>query len=163
MHIIHPKTILSIILVAFIAAGFLGCSPKPVGPTDPEGRQLTWKEMSIEQRKAHMASVVLPRAASLFRSWRPERFAKVDCTLCHGQGAITEDFKMPTAHLPRLSGELLLGPELAAHPDTTRLKLDRLVPMMSEALGLKSFSLITRTGFGCYSCHLGPTGPMFGN
>jgi len=163
MHIIHPKTIMSIILVAFIVAGFLGCSPKPVGPTDPEGRQVTWKEMSIEQRKAHMGSVVLPRAASLFRSWRPERFAKVDCTLCHGQGAITEDFKMPTARLPRLSGELLLGPEFAAHPDTTRLKLDRLVPMMSEALGLRSFSLITRTGFGCYSCHMGPTGPMFVN
>jgi len=163
MCIIHPKTIMSILLVAFIVAGFLGCSPKAVGPTDPEGRQLTWKEMSIEQRKAHMGSVVLPGAASLFRSWRPERFAKVDCTLCHGQGAITEDFKMPTTHLPRLSGELLLGPEFAAHPDTTRLKLDRLVPMMSEALGLRSFSLITRTGFGCYSCHLGPTGPMFGN
>jgi hypothetical protein len=34
---------------------------------------------------------------------------------------------------------------------------------MAGALGLKSFSIITRTGFGCYSCHLGPTGPMFGN
>jgi hypothetical protein len=43
------------------------------------------------------------------------------------------------------------------------LKLDRLVPEIAAALGLKSFSIITRTGFGCYSCHLGPTGPMFGN
>ncbi len=42
-------------------------------------------------------------------------------------------------------------------------KLDRPVPEMAEALGLKTFSLVTRTGFGCYSCHLGPTGPMFGN
>jgi hypothetical protein len=41
--------------------------------------------------------------------------------------------------------------------------LDRLVPEMAGALGLKSFSIITRTGFGCYSGHLGPTGPMFGN
>ena len=163
MHSIHPKTCISIILVVFFLAGFLGCYPKPVGPADPDGRKLTWKEMSKEQRKAHMKNVVLPGAAALFSSWRPERFAKVDCTLCHGLGAITEDFKMPTAHLPRLSGELLLGPEFAAYPDTTRLKLDRLVPMMSEALGLRSFSLITRTGFGCYSCHLGPSGPMFGN
>ena len=161
--IIRLKAIITIILLALITLGFLGCHPKGVGPMGPNGQRLTWKEMSKEQRKVHMGSVVLPRATALFRSWRPERFAMVDCTLCHGQGAKTGDFGMPTAHLPRLSGELLLGPEFAAHPDTTRLKLDRLVPMMSEALGLKSFSLITRTGFGCYSCHLGPTGPMFGN
>ena len=63
----------------------------------------------------------------------------------------------------RLSGELLLGTEFEKFPKTTRLKLDRLVPMMSTALGKKKFSLITRRGFGCYSCHLGPDGPMFGN
>ena len=70
---------------------------------------------------------------------------------------------MPTSHLPRLSGEVILGPEFEKYPDTTQLKLDRLVSEMAEALGLKSFSLITRTGFGCYSCHLEPTGAMFGN
>ena len=163
IYILHPKNILLIFLLAFITSGLSGCYPKPVGPVGANGRRLTWKEMNTEQRKAHMAGVVLPQAAVLFRSWRPERFARVDCTLCHGLGAYTEDFKMPTDHLPRLSGELLLGPEFEAHPDTTRLKLDRLVPMMSEALGLKSFSIITRRGFGCYSCHLGPSGPMFGN
>lgn len=162
-HIIHFKKIILIILVAVITSGLQGCYPKPVGPMGSDGQRLTWKEMSKEQRKAHMAGVVLPQAADLFRSWRPERFSKVDCTLCHGLEAYTENFNMPTAHLPRLSGALLLGPEFETHPGTTRLKLDRLVPMMSEALGLKSFSLITRTGFGCYSCHLGPSGPMFGN
>ena len=163
MRINYLKTTGSLILVAFIAVMFLGCYPKPVGPVGPGGQRLTWKKMSKEQRKLHMRSEVLPRAAVLFREWRPERFVKVDCSLCHGLGTLTEDFKMPTDHLPRLSGELLLGPEFASHPDTTRLKLDHLVPMMSEALGLKSFSLVTRRGVGCYSCHLGPTGPRFGN
>jgi hypothetical protein len=119
--------------------------------------------MSIEQKKAHMAQVVLPRAGAVFRAWQPDRFAQVNCTLCHGSGARTGDFHMPTAHLPRLSGAVLLGPEFAKYPDTTRLKLNQLVPTMSEALGLKSFNVVTRQGFGCYSCHLGPDGPMFGH
>jgi hypothetical protein len=159
----HRKAILLTILVVQIGLMIWGCHPKRVGPMGSDGKRLTWKEMSLEQRKAHMKQVILPRAAAVFRSWRPERFARVECDLCHGQGADIGIFDMPTDHLPRLSGELFLGPEFEKHPDTTRLKLDRLVPEMAEGLGLKTFSLITRSGFGCYSCHLGPNGPMFGN
>jgi hypothetical protein len=140
-----------------------GCYPKRVGPLGPDGKQLTWAQMNIDQRKTHMKNVVLPRAAAVFQSWRPGRYDRADCTLCHGPAALNGIFKMPTDHLPRLSGEVLLGPEFENHPATTRLKLDRLVPEVAAALGVKSFSIITRTGFGCYSCHLGPSGPMFGN
>lgn len=156
-------SVVAVVLLALYAAlGLWGCYPKGVGPVGDGGKLLTWEEMNVEQRKGHMASVVLPRAAEVFRTWRPARFAKVDCTLCHGENAKAGNFTMPTAHLPRLSGEVLLGPEFEKHPDTTRLKLDRLVPEIADALGLKTFSIITRRGFGCYSCHLGPTGPMFG-
>ena len=159
----HRKLIISVVLAVQVALALWGCYPKRVGPVGPDGKRVTWAEMSVEQKKLRMRNVVLPRAAAVFRSWRPERFAKVDCHLCHGLGADTGDFRMPTSHLPRLSGEVLLGPEFEKYPDTTQLKLDRLVPEMADALGLQSFSIITRTGFGCYSCHLGPTGPMFGN
>jgi hypothetical protein len=37
------------------------------------------------------------------------------------------------------------------------------VPDMAELLGKKPFYLMTRRGFGCYCCHLGPDGPQFGN
>jgi hypothetical protein len=157
------KVCVSVILAVLTLLMFWGCYPKGVGPVGLEGKRLTWTEMNLDQRKAHMKSVVLPRAAELFQAWRPERFAMVDCSLCHGHGPKTGNFRMPTAHLPRLSGELLLGPEFEKYPDTTQLKLDRLVPLIADALGKKSFSLITRRGFGCYSCHLGPSGPMFGN
>lgn len=154
---------LSTAAASLLALMLWSCYPKPVGPAGPDGKKRTWAQMDKEQRKAHMRDAVLPRAASIFRDWRPGRYSSVDCSLCHGQRAAAGIFDMPTDHLPRLSGELLLGPEFEKHPQTTRLKLDRLVPEVSDALGVKSFSLITRRGFGCYSCHLGPSGPMYGN
>lgn len=160
---VNKAAVLLIIAISASALLSLGCYPRPVGPIDMAGNQLTWSEMSFVQRRVHMQNKVLPSAAKLFGEWRPQRFKKADCTLCHGPGALNGDFNMPTSYLPPLSGELLLGPEFEKYPETTRLKLDRLVPMMSEALGVKSFSIITRKGFGCYSCHLGPNGAMFGN
>ncbi|MBN1496392.1 MAG: hypothetical protein JXA07_06465 [Spirochaetes bacterium] len=162
--ITERRPILLCICPALISGLLLsGCFPKKVGPAGPDGKRLTWDMMGAEQRKTHMKTAVMPRAAELFRSWRPENYAVTDCTLCHGKGARTGDFHMPTGHLPRLSGDWTLRPEFEKYPETTRLKLDRLVPLMSEALGKKSFSLVTRRGFGCYSCHLGPSGPLFGN
>ncbi len=146
---------------ALLGAAWAGCYPRRVGPQGPDGERLTWPEMGLEQKRDHMARVVLPAAAEVFRAWRPERYPEVGCALCHGQAEGERGYAMPTDHLPRLSGEALLGPEFEQHPDTTRLKLDRLVPAMGEALGLATFSVVTRRGFGCYSCHLGPTGPMF--
>jgi len=139
------------------------CYPKGIGSIGPSGDRLKWPEMKLEQKKQHMAEVVLPRAGAVFRSWRPNRFTQVDCVLCHRSGPEEGNFQMPTDQLPRLSGEVFLGPEFKKYPETTRLKLNRLVPTMSEALGLRSFSVITRRGFGCYSCHQGPAGPMFGH
>ena len=161
----HPrfKRITITAAAALAVLALWSCYPKKVGPAGPDGKKLTWARMDKERRMGHMREAVLPRAAAVFRQWRPERYAEVNCSLCHGQGAVVGIFDMPTDHLPRLSGELLLGPEFEKHPDTTRLKLDRLVPEVSDALGVRSFNVITRRGFGCYSCHLGPTGPMFGN
>ena len=156
------KTWLFVIVLAFLVTSS-GCNPKSTKLDPMEGIQVEWADMDISQRKGHMAQVILPIAASVFQTWRLERYAEVNCTLCHGPGFQAENFHMPTTHLPRLSGDLLLGTEFRSQPETTRLKLNRLVPEMAEALDKQPFSIITRRGFGCYSCHLGPTGPMFGN
>ena len=87
---------------------FPGCYPKRVGLADSDGKALIWPEMTTVQRKAHMQRVILPRAATIFRDWRPDRFAEVDCTLCHVQGVVEENFSMPTAHLPRYLPPLTL-------------------------------------------------------
>mgnify|MGYP001820930732 FL=1 len=162
-HMTYRNIFLCVVMTVLFFLLFTGCYPKRVGPAGPGGKSLTWPEMTVVQRQTHMQQAVLPRAAAIFRSWRPDRYAEVTCHLCHGQGVDIWNFSMPTDHLPRLSGDLLLGPEFEKYPDTTRLKLNQLVPEMSDALGLKSFSIITRRGFGCYSCHLGPNGAMFGN
>lgn len=150
-----------VVVILLLALG--GCSPGPKKRFLVDGEELVWSEMNMAQRKQHMELVVLPIAGSVFQSWRPGEYDEIGCSLCHGQGAASEDYNMPTAHLPRLSGELFLGQEFRDHPETTGLKLDRLVPEMAAALGKSEFSLITRSGFGCYSCHLGPDGPKFGN
>ena len=151
------------VLAVLIALTVWGCYPKRIGPPGPDGKRLTWAEMNLQQRRNHMQKVILPRTAAVFSDWRPERYADVDCTLCHGPQANAGIHDMPTDHLPRLSGDVFLGPEFEKYPQTTRLKLDKLVPAMAEGLGVKSFSIVTRRGFGCYSCHLGPDGPLFGN
>jgi hypothetical protein len=158
----RPQRFLAVIFAILCPMVIWSCYPKPVGPYGPGGKELTWDEMNKDQRKTHMEKVVLPPAAELFRSWQPERFDTVSCNLCHNIETISDDFDMPTDHLPRLSGDWTLRPEFAKFPDTTQLKLDRLVPLMAHALGQKSFSIITRRGFGCYSCHLGPSGPLAG-
>ena len=150
----------NIFIMLILCSAAVSCSsPKPVGPIGEDGKQLTWEMMNTDQRRLHMKNAVMPRAGELFRNWKPEKYSNTSCTLCHDK----DSFKMPARHLPVLSGDWTLSPEFKNHPDTTKLKLDKLVPLMSEALGKKSFSLITRRGFGCYSCHMGPSGPMFGN
>lgn len=156
--------LLNIFMALILCAAAVSCSsPKPVGPIGEDGKQLTWEMMNTDQRKLHMKNVVMPRAGELFRNWKPEKYSNTDCTLCHDKGTASLNFQMPASHLPVLSGDWTLSPEFKNYPETTKLKLDKLVPLMSEALGKKSFSLITRRGFGCYSCHMGPSGPMFGN
>jgi hypothetical protein len=159
----HQHLFLCVSLAILCVLLVWSCYPRPVGPIGPDRKQLTWDEMNTDQRITHMKNVVLPRASELFRAWQPKRFDNVSCNLCHDLGTAAENFHMPTSHLPRLSGDWTLGPEREKYPETTKLKLDRLIPLMSDALGKKPFSIITRRGFGCYSCHLGPSGPMFGH
>ena len=153
------------IMLSLTAFGALmvGCHTGQSNLSSPAESPSTWSQMNYDQRLSHMRNVVLPIAQEVFGAWRPEKHSRVDCSLCHGAGVDIGNFKMPSANLIRLSGKLLLGPEFKTNGDTTRLKLDRLVPPMAQALGKNRFNILTRRGFGCYSCHLGPAGPMFRN
>lgn len=71
--------ILSMIVLMLLS----GCYPKRVGPAGPGGKALTWPEMTVVQRQTHMQRAVLPRAAAIFRSWRPDHYDDITCHLCH--------------------------------------------------------------------------------
>jgi hypothetical protein len=157
------RMILMMLSLAAIGALLFGCYTGQTNLSDSTESPSTWSLMKYDQRLAHMRNAVLPVAQEVFGAWRPEKHSRVDCSLCHGAGVDMGNFSMPSTDLIRLSGRLLLGPELKNHGDTTRLKLDRLVPPMAQALNKGRFNILTRKGFGCYSCHLGPAGPMFGN
>jgi hypothetical protein len=157
------RVIIMMLSLAALVALFIGCQTGKANLSDPPESPLPWSLMAYDQRLVHMRNVVLPLAQEVFGAWRPEKHSRVNCSLCHGAGVETGNFSMPSTNLIRLSGKLLLGPELKDHGDTTRLKLDRLVPSMAQALNKSRFNILTRKGFGCYSCHLGPAGPMFGN
>ncbi len=163
LHADLQRGLLLLFSLIILVMSSAGCSTGPKKRFLMDGEEISWPEMNVTQRKQHMEQVVLPIAGSVFQSWRPGEYDEIGCTLCHGVGAANEDFRMPTAHLPPLSGELFLGREFRDYPETTGLKLDRLVPEMAAVLGKGEFSLITRRGFGCYSCHFGPDGPVFGN
>lgn len=119
------KYFTTIILILTAAATLLcGCYPKRVGPLDPEGKQLTWEQMDLSQRKAHMRQKVLPVAADVFGTWQPERFARVDCSLCHVQGETQGIYDMPTAALPPTKRSTAFGTRIRQgsgnHPAQTR-------------------------------------------
>nr|WP_320015853.1 hypothetical protein [uncultured Desulfobacter sp.] len=70
-----------ILILAAASTLLCGCYPRRVDPIGPEGKQLTWEEMNLSQRKAHMRQKILPVAADVFGTWQPERFDQVNCSL----------------------------------------------------------------------------------
>jgi hypothetical protein len=72
--------------------------------------------MGKGQRKEHMRIVVLPQAEALFGGWRPERFAKIDCTLCHGQGTKKETSRCQPGTFRGLAEKLSWDPILRSIP-----------------------------------------------
>jgi hypothetical protein len=106
-----------------------------------------WQGMDFSARKQFMREMVLPTLRPLFNEFDPDRFASVSCKTCHGSGAATGSFAMPSAEVPALSSQTLANPD----PDT-QLIIDFMrnviKPKMAELLGEQA-----APGLRCSACH----------
>ncbi len=87
----------------------------------------------------------------------PEPEEEVDCTLCHGDGAMEGEFDMPNPNLPKLNPANMFE----AHQDDAEwleFMSKKLTPTMVEVLGVEPYNVETNEGFGCFSCHVMDTG-----
>lgn len=117
-------------------------------PAKLSGAAVPFDEMSLKEQRDYMKDVVVPEMAKTFARFDSDEFAKFDCATCHGPGARSGNFKMPTKSLPALDAE-----EMDEHPEWTRFMKEEVTPQMAELLGEPVYDPETHSGFGCFDCH----------
>ncbi len=137
-------------LAVLVLLPSLGCGAH--GKTGiPEGRDKPWAQMDEGERMEHMGAVVMPRMKAVFQAHDAERFADFGCATCHGEGANSGDFAMPSASLPQLDAAKFYKQHRKHQPDMVALMWKKVEPAMGEALAVTY-------GFGgevsCNGCHV---------
>ena len=115
--------------------------------TATEAAAPSFDDMTPPQKMKLMKEVVAPGMAKIFHELDAEEFKDFSCATCHGPGAKSGDFEMPSASLP------LNAHEMEKHPDVAKFMTERVVPAMAKMLGEEPYNPETNSGFGCYHCH----------
>jgi hypothetical protein len=151
----------AVALAVWAAVSVIACAataPATPPPTTAvnaaAGKEVAWADMVKEQRIDYMKSVVLPRMKQAFTQFIPDRYAKMNCLTCHGDGAADGSFKMPNPRLPVLPNSSEGFKELAADkPAVMDFMKNEVKPKMAALLGAPEWTPETKTGFGCGACH----------
>lgn len=101
-----------------------------------------------------MKTVVTPKMTTVFQDFDAKRYANVNCKTCHGEGAMQGKFQMPNPALPKLSLAGGFKKHMDAKPEVTKFMMQKVVPEMAAALGMKPYDPSTHEGFGCAGCHV---------
>lgn len=116
--------------------------------------QPMWTDLKgVDQKKAFMKKVVLPKMRAVFQDFDAKHFKKVTCVTCHGKGAMHGKFDMPNPKLPKLDPTNKFAKEMKRKPRFTKFMMKTVEPTMAHLLGLKPYDPKTHTGFGCFKCH----------
>ncbi len=135
------------------AAAACGSSSKSSMPP----KDMKWKDMNADQRKAYMEQVVMPKAKAVFAAFDP-KYQSMDCKTCHGPGAENGSFEMPNPAMRPLPNSeeafmALMGKD-AEVARYTPFMAQKVEPMMGELLNMTVFDPQTKTGeLSCGACH----------
>jgi hypothetical protein len=123
------------------------------GISQPPARKIEWKNMDVAQRKSYMKKVVLPAMQKVFAGFDAQKYAKLTCYVCHGDG-VSKGYEMPNGALLKLPTELGAWKVLQdKKPDMTQFMANEVKPRMAALLGEDEWTPTHQDGFGCYSCH----------
>jgi hypothetical protein len=129
-------------------------TPAPSPSASSPVPSTAWKDMTTDQRKDFMKTVVYPNMKNDFTAFNAKRYAEMNCATCHGDGAKDGSFKMPNPQLPKLPGdEAGFKSLMEKKPDVTKFMGSKVVPDMASMFHEAPFNPQTHEGFGCFRCH----------
>lgn len=106
-------------------------------------------DLSKEDQVEYMKKKVTPAMKQAFRDFDGKAFKTFNCKTCHGRGAITKEYDMPSRDLPKLDFAKLRAGENA---EMVKFMKEVVTPQMAELLG-EPVETDTTEGFGCLDCH----------
>ncbi|HXU02034.1 MAG TPA: hypothetical protein VN903_13770 [Polyangia bacterium] len=154
------ETAPAIVLAGCFAVAVGACAetaastPAPAAAGAAPAKEVAWGDMSKDQRIDYMKGVVAPRMKQAFTTFNPDRYAKLNCVTCHGDGATDGSFKMPNPKLPVLPNSPDGFKQLAQErPAVMEFMKNEVKPKMAAMLGEPEWTPETKSGFGCGECH----------
>jgi hypothetical protein len=128
-------------------------APAPSASAEPPAaKKPAWKDMTEDQKKEVMKTIVYPTMKTEFQEFDSKRFAEMTCMTCHGPGAKEGKFKMPNPKLPKLDPK----DGFAKHKkkaDILKFMMEKVAPDMAKLLEVEPYDPKTQQGFGCFNCH----------
>lgn len=128
-------------------------APAPAATEAPAEKKVAWKDMTEDQKKEVMKTVVLPAMKTEFQGFDAKKYADMNCTLCHGAGAKEGKFKMPNPKLPKLDPKDGFAKYKKSKPEILKFMMEHVAPGMAKLLDVEPYNPDTKQGFGCFNCH----------
>ncbi|HEY4159251.1 MAG TPA: hypothetical protein VGM29_14180 [Polyangiaceae bacterium] len=117
-------------------------------PAEPAAPAAWADDLPVDQKKAFMKAVVMPRMSKVFQAFNADHYKDFSCHTCHGQ-----KFSLTQEALPKLT---FAGGKMTAFkdkPEVAKFMMDKVEPEMASIFGKPVFDMKTKQGFGCNGCH----------